>query len=314
MTQKKFFQIAGIAVAFVWIFCITFAVAYKLKNPSVSSNAPVTNPPATTTTTPYMGTTAPQQAVQPSTDSVFAASPSITTTQSAIAGPTLPTTATAPTTQVSLVPQTKGEIINAYINGVNTLKNTQNFSMNKNDTLNVTITDVQMTGGTALQSAVMAFANNLIAPPEPESYVFVGGVDATTGETPNSTIAPLNTAAQVDINAVTNATATPTANGGYMVTLTIQPEEQTMYTPAPNLSTMVEIIDMTSRLPSNATLSEMNVSYAPSTLIAAFDSQNRIVSMEHRLESKGGGTGKMIVEVAMQMEGNFTSIYTISYN
>ena len=219
MTQKKFLQIAGIVVGAVWIFCITFAIAYKLQNPSLGTDILVTNPPATTTTTAYLNTPSPSQ---PSTNSIFGVSPTTANLQGmTTAG--IPTT-TAPTTQASNVPQDKGEIINAYINGVNLLKNTQNFSMNKNDTLNVTITDVQMTGGAALQSAVMAFANNLIAPPAPESYTFVGGVDAVTGETPNSTIAPLNTAAQVDINAVTNATASPTADGGYTVTLTIQAE------------------------------------------------------------------------------------------
>lgn len=312
MTQKKFFQIAGIAVAFVWVFCITFAIAYKVQNPAESKNAPVTNPPATTTTIPYIATTAPLPGLlsptQPSTDSIFA--PSLTT---AYTQPTVPTT-TVPTTQASNVPQSKGEIINAYINGVNSLKNTQNFSMYQNDILNVTITDVQMSGGSALKSAVMAFANNLIAPPEPESYTFTGGVDAATGKTPNAVIAPLNTAAQVDINAVTNATASPTADGGYTVMLTIQPENQTIHSPAPNLSTLVEVIDMTSRLPANATLTEMNISYAPTTITATFDSQNRIVAMEHKLVSQGGGTGKMFVEVTMQMEGNYTSNYTFTYN
>ncbi len=311
MTQKKFFQLAGIVVGAVWIFCITFAIAYKLQNPSVDKNGPVTNPPATTTTVPYFNTTAP---TQPSTNSVFAPSPTTANLQ----GITTPTTTapatTAPTTQASIVPQDKGAIINAYINGVNTLKNTQNFSMNQNDILDVTITDVEMSGGSALKSAVMAFANNLIAPPAPESYTFTGGIDAATGKTPNEVIAPLNTAAQVDINAVTQATASPTADGGYTVMLTIQSETQTLYSPAPNLSTMVEVIDMTSRLPANATLSEMNINYAPTTITATFDSQNRIVAMEHKLVSQGGGSGKMIVEVTMQMEGNYTSNYTFAYN
>ena len=311
MTQKKFFQIAGIAVIAVWVFCITFAVAYKVQTRSSDKNHPVTSPTATTTTTPFVNTTG-YSGVQPVTDPIFAASPTTAGNQSLI-NPTSSVT-TAPTTLASNVPQDKGEIINAYVNGVNQLKNTQNFSMNKNDTLNVNITDVQISGGSAFKSAVMAFANNMIAPPPAESYIFIGGVDAATGETPNSTIAPLNVAAQVDINAVTNATAAPTADGGYTVSLTIQPENQTMYAPAPNLSTMVEIIDVQSLLPANATLSDVNISYAPSTVSAVFDSQNRIVSMEHRLESKGGGTGKMIVEATMTMEGNYVSNYTITYN
>lgn len=316
MTQKKFFQIAGIAVVAVWVFCITFAIAYKVQTRSAEKNQPVTNPPATTTTSPFVNTTATPgllSPAQPSTDPIFAPSPTTANNQGLIS-PTLPTTTSPLTTQASNVPRDKGEIINAYINGVNQLKNTQNFSMNKNDTLNVNITDVQISGGSAFKSAVMAFANNMIAPPPPESYTFIGGVDSASGETPNSTIAPLNVAAQVDINAVTDAVASPTADGGYSLMLTIQPENQTMYSPAPNLSTMVEVIDVQSLLPANASLSEVNISYAPSTITATFDSQNRIVSMEHKLVSQGGGKGKMIIEVTMTMEGTYTSNYTVTYN
>ena len=212
------------------------------------------------------------------------------------------------------VPKKKNDIINAYVNGVNALKNTQNFSMSKVDTLNVNITDVQMTGGSALKNTVMEFANSIIAPPEPESYTFIGGTDAATGETPNSTIAPLNTAAQCSPDAVTKAEASPVSGGGYTVELTLIPETQTMYAPAPNLSTMVEVIDAASLLPSGATMSELNIDYAPSTVKAVFDSQGRITSIEHKLTSKGGGTGKMIISVKMSMEGNYTSSYTINYN
>ena len=320
MTQKKFFQLAGIIVIAVWVFCITFAIAYKVQTRTPDKNVPATNPPATTTTNPYQGTGAPLTGLlspsQPSTNSIFGVSPAPSGNQG-LTSPSLPAATqpvTQPTTQAGVTPQGKGEIINAYVNGVNQLKNTQSFSMYQNDTLNVTITDVKMVGGDIFKNGVMAFANNLIAPPEPESYTFISGVDAITGKTPNEVIAPLNTAAQVDFNAVTNATSAPTADGGYTVELTIQPEEQTLYSPAPNLSTMVEVIDMTSRLPANATLTEMNISYAPTTITATFDSQNRITSMEHKLASKGGGAGKMIVEVTMQMEGNYTSNYTFTYN
>lgn len=316
MTQKKFFQLAGIVVIAVWVFCITFAVAYKVQTGKVDKNVPLTNPPATTTTTPNQNTSAPLSGLlspnQPTTNSIFGTSPTTSGNQG-LTSPSLPTSA-QPVTQTGNAPQEKAEIINAYINGVNQLKNTQNFSMSKNDTLNVNITDVQTNGVAALKNAVMTFANSMISPPEPESYTFIGGTDAITGETPNSTIAPLNTAAQVDINAVTSATSSPTADGGYTVTLTIQPETQTMYAPAPNLSTMVEVIDIQSLLPSGATLTDANISYGPTTVCATFDSQNRITSMEHRLESKGSGSGKMIIEATLAMEGNYTSNYYITYN
>ncbi len=312
MTQKKFLQLAGIAVATVWVFCITFAVAYTLRSKSVTDapvnqQTPITtgvvNLPSTTVPTTTMPTTTLPSTTVPDAFTV----PSTTSPNTEIS-------TTETTTEKSTVPKEKTDIINAYINGVNQLKQTQNFSMQKNDTLNVTITDVQMSGGNALKNTVMEFANSLIAPPEPESYTFIGGFDAATSETPNSTIAPLNKAAQVNFDAVTDATSTPTADGGYTVSLTIQPETQTMYAAAPNLSTMVEVIDPSALLPNGATMTELSINYQPTIIKATFDSQNRIIAMEHKLTSQGGGSGKMIVSVKMTMEGTYTSNYTITYN
>ena len=319
MTQKKFFQLAGIVVASVWVFCITFAIAYTVKSRPRKS-APVDNsiqittgivvPPSTTVTTTAPTTnpfTAPSQSLESPTlpTSSESTQPHITPSENS--------TTTTEQTENS-VPQNKNEIIDSYINGINALKNTQDFSMNKVDTLNVNITDVQITGGSALKNTVMEYANSLIAPPEPESYSFIGGTDVVTGETPNSTIAPLNVPAQCSPDAITEATATPDDDGGYTVKLTIAPETQTMYTEAPNLSTMVEVIDVSTLIPSGATMTELNIEYAPTTIEAKFDSQGRIISIEHILTSKGGGTGKMIVSVKMTMEGTYSSKYTINYN
>lgn len=309
MTQKKFFQIAGIIVACVWVFCATFAIAITLQRKQDNKNIPVTNPPATTTTLPVQ-----------STQNVFAASPATTlssqTPQLSIPDSTLSTipsqTTTVPSTTAppqSSTPQGKDAIISAYLNGVNTLKNTPNFSMNKNDTLNVQIDEI--TGG----SAVEAFANTMIAAPAPESYVFTGGVDSATGKTPNSVIAPLNLSAAVDPNAVTQALSQPNADGGYTVSLTIQPEVQTQDAQAPNLYTMVQVIDVQSLVPSGATIKELTINYAPSSIVAVFDSQNRIVSMQHHLVvTQGGGKGSMLmIPITMSMHGEYISDYSITY-
>ncbi len=311
MTEKKFLQIAGIIVAFVWVFCGTFAIALTVQRKS-QQKIPVTAPPATTTTTPaqqgvfatYPTTAAlsiPSSAPQPTTAPV-----EMNTTVT----PTTAATTQATTTQnILTVPQGKEEIVAAYINGVNTLKNTPNFVMNKNDTLNITIDEI--TGGSLVES----FANTLIPSPTPESYTFIGGVDSAKNATPNSTIAPLNTAARVDVNAVTSAVAQQNADGGYTVQLVIQPEVQTYTTPAPNLSTLVQVIDASSLLPSGAKIQEMTVNYEPSTITAVFDSQNRIVSMQHILVSQGGGSGSMLgITASMTMHGDYTSDYTIHYN
>lgn len=317
MTQKKFLQLAGIAVAVVWVFCLTFAIAYTVKQKPAQSipvdkNTPITTGANISTTEP--STTIP--AASTTVADIFTAPPvtGSSTTVPSTEGLSATNPSTQPTTEKNSTPTEKADIINAYINGVNQLKNTQNFTMQKNDTLNVTITDVQMSGGSALKNAVMDFANGLIAPPEPESYSFVGGYDAATGETPNSTIAPLNKSAQVNFDAVTDAKATPTADGGYTVQLTIQPETQTMYAEAPNLSTMVEVIDASTLIPDGATMTELSINYQPTIINATFDNQNRIVAMEHRLNSKGSGSGKMVISVKMTMEGTYTSNYTITYS
>ena len=311
MTQKKFFQIAAIAVGFVWVFCATFAIAITVQRKSDKS-IPVTNPLATTTTTPM----ANQQNVFGTSPNTM---PNYNTTAPTTSSPlptestTQPTTqsSTQPTVQTQSAPQGKEAIVAAYINGVNQLKNTPNFLLNKNDTLNIEIDEI--TGG----SLVEGVASSLIPKPSPESYTFLGGVDATSGKTPNQVIAPLNVAAAVDINAVTNAVSQQNADGGYTVQLTIKEEQQTLTTPAPNLSTLVQVIDITSLIPSGFTLTEVTVNYSPSTITAVFDSQNRIVSMQHKLVSQGGGAGKVTIppiSASMTMHGDYTSDYTISYN
>lgn len=310
MTQKKFFQIAGIVVAFVWVFCATFAIALTIQR-RPNKNVPVTNPPATTTTTPYQN---PQGvfSIAPSTTQFFfpttTAQPLPTININTTAAPVIQPT-TQPTTQASSIPQSKEQILAAYINGVNALKNTPNFILNKTDKLNIIIDEI--TGG----SMVEAFANTLIPSPSPENYTFLGGVDAATGKTPNAVIAPLDKAAACDINAVTSAVAQPNTNGGYTIQLILKEEIQTYTSPAPNLSTMVQVIDASALLPPGATIQEMNVNYAPSTITAVFDSQNRIVSMQHVLVSEGGGKGGMaFITATMKMHGDYTSDYTISYN
>lgn len=321
MTQRKFLQLAGIAVTTVWVFCITFAIAYSVRSKSFHS-VQANQQAITTGFVTFPSTT--KQTVNTTKSNIDrttlraqifeAESVSSSTFTSTVTSSTSTTTAQNSQTDKSPLPKDKADIINTYVNGINALKNTQNFSMQKNDTLNVNITDVQMTGGSALKNTVMQFANNLIAPPAPESYTFIGGTDSATGATPNSTIAPLNIAAQVNPDAVTDATISETTDGGYIVNLTIQSENQTMHSPAPNLSTMVEVIDVGSLLPDGATLTDVNINYAPSTVKAVFDKDGRIVSIEHKLTSKGSGSGKMIVNVTLTMEGTYSSNYSISYN
>lgn len=301
------------AVGFVWVFCGTFAIALTVQNRS-DRNVPTTAPLATTTTTPYQNspgifTTYPT----PTTNITPSASPVVAPEQptSTPSEPLSEAPTTQPTTAATATyPQGKEAIVAAYINGVNNLKNTPNFTLNKNDTLNIEIDEI--TGGSVVESV----ANTLIPQPKPESYTFLGGVDSASGKSPNAVVAPLNVAARVDINAVTSAASQQNADGGYTLQLILAEEVQTLTTAAPNLSTMVQVIDITSLVPSMVSLTEVTVNYAPSTITAVFDSQNRIVSMQHKLVSQGGGKGKVTIPpitASMTMHGDYTSDYTIVY-
>lgn len=309
MTQKKFLQIASIVVLSVWVFCATFAIAITIQRKS-DTKVPVTNPPATTTTTPALNqqNTLPTNPITQPTYNI-PTQPTQPVTDTFSPAPTQPTTQPTTAAPVSTAPQGKEAIVAAYINGVNALKNTPNFTLNKNDTLNIVID--RITGG----SMVEGVANTLIPKPTPESYIFIGGVDSSTGKTPNQVIAPLNVPAKVDINAVTNAVSQQNSDGGYTVQLTLKEEQQNLTTPAPNLSTMVQVIDVASLIPSGFELTEVHINYSPSTITATFDSQGRLVSMHHMLVSQGGGGGKMaFISASMEMHGDYLSEYTISYN
>ena len=91
MTQKKFIQIASITVASVWVFCITFAIAYTLRSRSVNkaqtdpgmivTNVPITSP--LTTATPATQANPGANAVT-NTQSALSYDASITTQPAAV--------------------------------------------------------------------------------------------------------------------------------------------------------------------------------------------------------------------------------------
>lgn len=312
MNQKKFFQIAGIAVAFVWVFCLTLVISTKIANRNSATTVPSTNPPATTanylTTLP---TTAPST-TQPSTSAVTA--PGQTQGQDLTIDAnniTVTVSLTNPPSTTSIQQKSKEELVSTYVDAINNLKNSRDFTMTKSDSLDATIDDI--TGGTIVSNFVQKIIDNKKS--SSVTYNFQSGYDAATGQTPITAIAPLGAYAKVDPNAVTSATANNNSDGGYTIILTLQDEEQTESAPAANLSTMVEVIDVNSYLPSGATLNTVSIKYTATTVKATFDSQGRLASMEHYLSvSEGGGTGKMaIAPISVKMHGKFTSNYSFIY-
>ncbi len=316
---------ALIAVAAVWFSCLTSVMCVKvIRDRQVSQTTTTISTTTQTTTAPT--TTQPRS----TTEKLFVGGNVVVTTvqvddpewlvqqQASIYASQLAEqisnslTTTAPTTSDnSNVPTGKTEIINAYINGINTLKKTGNFTMNKSDTLNMTFDSI--TGG----SIVQAFADSILQQNQkvPITYSFVNGTDAATGATPLSAITPFNNYAAVSEAAVLSANSAPDTNGGFTIELLIQDEVQTQDSAAPNLSTLVEVIDVSPLLPAGATLKELQITYTATKITASFDKNGNMTSVMHYLNvdyaKASGGYG--MLNVTMEMHGNFTSKYTFTY-
>lgn len=223
------------------------------------------------------------------------------------------TAAAVTTTEAGLsVPSTTSEIIAAYTSAVNTLKSEQNFSLVKTDTLNIEIDD--MPGG----DTFTGIADSLVAsnsPSDPYYYTFASGYDST-GATPTSVIAPLNSSASLSESGVLSATATATASGGYTIKIALVDETQTLTAPAPNHSTTVQIIDVDSLgLPSGTDITTLDINYSGATIEAEINSDGKIVSIYHVLPvDYATADGQyLLFSIHVELHGEYTSNYEITY-
>lgn len=320
MEYKKIGQYAGIAVIAVWVFCLSFAVSMKIAK---SDDVPTTLPPVLQTTTApnnqQVGVppgqsggvtlnsggniTTPSQspAVTPSQQIVIP-QPGISSQQP---------TANQPAENTLKVPGSKAEIIKAYVDAVNALKMQENFSLYKDDKLNIVIDSI--TGGSMVQSFAESMLSN--SQKQPTSYVFQNGYDAPTGATPASTIAPLGKLASIDESFVTNASSAPTADGGFTVSLAFADESQSYPNETVHHKNVVEVVDVAALVPSGATVNYMDMVYSGTTVEATFDSSGRITYMRHYLNvSQCQGSGSMSVfTMNITLHGDFVSAYTITY-
>lgn len=328
MNQKRLIEISLFAIIVVWLSCFSCVICVSM----IRNNRAAQTPEQTTTapSTTVQTTTAPTTTL-PTTEKLIVGGNVVATTvvvddpewlkeqEASIQASKLADeisnslTTTAPTTAKNSypVPKTKDEIIDAYINGVNKVKDTENFTLYKDDTLNLVFDELP--GGSIIQG----FADSLVADNQkaPITYNFVGGTDSATGKTPLSAIAPLDSYASVNHGAVKTATATPNTDGGYTVKLVLQDEEQTHISAAPNNATTVEVIDVSPLLPAGATLSNLSINYKATTITATFNNKGRLVYMEHYLcVDRAEGTGGYgPIAATMKMHGDFTSKYTFTY-
>lgn len=333
MEQKKFIQIAVILVAAVWAFCGTMMLSATIieKQKADDTTTLLTQPPLSTIpSTTIPSTTAPVTVPQTALPSAAVPSTAVPIT---LGGNNVITTVTVgdpqwlidqqasieaskrAEEQEKLIPQGKENIVKAYVDGVNKLKNAKNVTVTKSATLNAQIDNI--TGGELVEN----FVNDMIQKNQPAdiTYTFINGVDQPTGQTPVTAIAPLGVYAALSDSAVTSAKAEGTMNGGYKLTLTLIDETQTYTAPATNHSTTVEVIDVKALIPSGATVNSLDIIYSGTIIEASFDKDNKITSIRHHLPvSKGTGSGSMSalitnINFEMEMHGEYNCTYTVTW-
>ncbi|MBQ3136874.1 MAG: hypothetical protein IJB74_05250 [Clostridia bacterium] len=324
MNQKKIIQIAVITVVGVWIFCLSTVLSVSMGRrmlaaqttapavtvPTVpSTTAPTTTEPPSTTRLPVGGNIVMADVSVEDPDWYVEEQESIKVSQ-VIEAVNKTNTTEKTTKPKSNVPNGKKEIIKTYVDGVNKLKASTDFSLYKDDKLNLTIDKMPA------ESIAKSMAESLMqqVQKKPITYNFVGGVDSGTGKNPNEAIAPLGVSAAVEESAVTSAVAAATEDGGYKITLLMIPELQTYTTPAKNHSTMVEVVDITPYIPKGLTVKTLDMSYTGTKIEATFDKDGKITSMVHYLKvEKAEATVNFIIDVEVIVHGDFVSNYTFSY-
>lgn len=324
MNQKKIIQLAVIAVVGVWVFCMStfLSVSVGRKMLASQTTAPAVTAPTVPSTTAPATTEAPSTTRLPVGGNIVMADVSVEDPQwyveeqesikvSQVIDEVNRTNTTEKVTKPkSNVPSGKTAIIKTYVDSINKLKASTDFSLYKDDKLNLVIDKMPAEGiAKSMAETLMQQAQK-----KPITYNFTGGTDAGTGLTPNQAIAPLNVAATVEESAISSAVASATQDGGYKITLVMNPEIQTYTTPAKNHSTMVEVVDIAPYIPKGLTIKTLDMSYTDTKIEAIFDKDGRITSMVHLLKvEKAVANVNFLIDVEVIVHGDFTSNYTFSY-
>ena len=304
MTNKKLLQIVAFVVLAAALFCTILIVGtQKIRKeqattglPALSTTVPTTAP---TTTVPY---------VTIDGNRIEGDDTTVAPTQN-----TAPTQDTTPATTGAgfTVPQGKNAIIQAYVNAVNKLKSTPDFKLERTDTLNVQIDEMN-------PSSMRSLANKIIAgntKTAPDVYTFVGGSDAASGKSATYVIAPAGKNASLAPTSVTSATATATADDGCTISLVLGADTQTLTTPPAKLSGVMDVLSVDAMgLPSSAKLDDMTVHYDNSTITATLDNQGRITAMQHKLiVTDSTANGSYVMSVTVKMHGDASAQYKVTY-
>ncbi len=321
MNQKKLFQIIVICVVAVWVFCASLMISTtvaKKANRSDKANQP--DNIITTTAEPQTSlTTEPSTSQKPTdnSDKIILGN-NLSPTVNQVEDPDWKVSQDASKQQEEMnknIPVGKDNIIKAYVNGINKLKDKKDFTLAASGTLDIEFD--QITGGAAAEK----IAGNAISENAPKSitYNFVNGLDEPTGETPITAAPPMGSYAKLSSDAVRQATATGTGDGGYVITITLKDENQTLKEQAKNHSTAIETIDLDSYMPAGMKIEELTLTYSGATVEAVFDKENRLSSLRYSLpiaQAQGKGVYDTFVgdlEIDFRMHGEQTRSFTVTY-
>ena len=308
MEFKKLVRILSISAVGVWLFCLSFLVAYQVTEKQAQKYT-TTLPQIVTQTPINQGDNTPT--TQPSTPLPTNPIVDVNATTAPTQQGEAPTQPTQAPQQTSNIPSTTAEIIAAYVNGINTLKATPNFTCLRVSKLNVNIDKIS--GGSIVEKAAnMVIEQNQIPP---TTYTFVNGVDAATGVTPMGILPPPNKQSIINEGFVRSATATPTADGGYTLRIDLNDEAHIYPGQADNLVNIVEVVDTSALIPPQATTHYVEIYYSGVYVTANFDAQGRMTYTKNYMEVKEmRGSGSMMgFTMTVEGHGDFYGEYAITY-
>ena len=306
MELKKLIKILSVVAIAVWLFSLSFLVSQQIVKRKMEQTP--TQPPIVTNTPINSG-----DYNQPTQPILTPGIDTNATVPSQPAGVDVPQTQapTNPAQTTTQVPSTKAEIIAAYLNGINTLKATPNFTCLRTSKLNVNIDKIS--GGSIVEKAAnMVIEQNQIPP---TTYTFIGGVDAASGATPMSILPPPNKQSIINENFVRNASASPTADGGYTLRIDLNDEAHIYPGQADNLVNIVEVVDTSALIPAQATTHYVEIYYSGVYVTANFDAQGRMTYIKNYMEVKEmRGSGSMMgFTMTVEGHGDFYGEYQITY-
>lgn len=319
MSQKKFIHLIIIFVVALWAFCISLIVSSSIARKNGEDKSSTTEAPSFS----QQITTQPSTSQQSTTEYI---PPDITLGNHVVTTVTpddpdwkvsYDASVSASKQQAEInknVPVGKDNIVKAYVNGINKAKNTEKMVVSTDGSLDVSFD--QITGGAAAEKiALEAMQNNA---PKAITYNFIKGTDSETGQTTVTAIPPSGSYAKLSSDAVKQATANPTGDGGYKIVIVLKDETQTLTQEAVNHSKAIEALNLTDFLPSGMEIDEMTITYSGATAEAVFDKDNRLVSLNYKLpiaSCSGSGTYNFMTKIPIEftLHGTQTRSCTFTY-